>query len=77
MTAREFCYWLQGCFELNPPASEFNNRQTELIQKHLTLVFAHEIDPSAGPPPVQQKLNDIHSPPWSKPSAPGEPTVRC
>lgn len=58
MTARDFAYWLQGCFELNDITS-FNEQQTDLIRKHLHMVFIHEIDPSF-PAEQQQALNDAH-----------------
>ena len=63
MTSRDFCYWLQGFFELRDaePVSEgLSAQQTELLRKHLALVFKHEIDPSAGPPALQEKLQEIH-----------------
>lgn len=50
MTSRDFCYWLQGFFEIRG----FDNKkpltsvQVEMIQKHLNLVFYHEIDNSFG-----------------------------
>ena len=78
MTSRDFCYWLQGFFELvNQPGvqtpSTFNCDQTECIRKHLALVFKHEIDPSAGPPAHQAALNAIHDGP--EPSQSGRPTI--
>lgn len=63
MTSREFCYWLQGYFEISaahPNAPErliVNADQIVTIKRHLDMVFAHEIDPSY---PRQEKLNDIH-----------------
>jgi len=60
MTAREFCYWLQGYFELGPDAATMSAEQRELIRRHLALVFQHDIDPSAGGPEAQAKLNAIH-----------------
>lgn len=61
MTSREFCYWLQGYFELRGEnAGSIGSHQAEVIKKHLALVFKHEIDPSMGPPAVQAVLNDIH-----------------
>lgn len=64
MTSREFCYWLQGYFEIDgnqprPPeyASSLNSSQVEMIKKHLAMVFIHEIDPSY---PNKDKLNEIH-----------------
>ncbi len=66
MTSREFCYWLQGYFEIcaaNPaPTSGLTATQAKSVKRHLNMVFAHEIDPSAGPPEVQEKLNKIHGP---------------
>lgn len=73
MTSRDFCFWLQGVFELGPPKA-FDEVRTECIRKHLALVFKHEIDPSAGPPKHQAELNEIHT--GSSPSFPG-PTFRC
>jgi|SRR5579859_1189278 len=62
MTARDFCYWLQGFFELSPAVGELSQQQTEQIRNHLHMVFAHEIDPSMGDKDHQKKLTDIHSP---------------
>ena len=37
-------------------------KQTEIVKKHLSLVFIHEIDPSMSDDPKhQQALNDAHS----------------
>lgn len=66
MTSRDFCYWLQGYFEINATAAshpELSVEQVDCIRKHLALVFIHEIDPSAGPPEHQAKLNAVHAPP--------------
>jgi hypothetical protein len=62
MKATEFCYWLQGYFELHGDigAEGLSKRQVDLIQSHLALVFKHDIDPQAGPPQHQQVLNNIH-----------------
>jgi hypothetical protein len=59
MTSRDFCYWLQGSFELNEPQT-LNKKQTELIKKHLNMVFIHEIDPSHGDEEHQGKLTAAH-----------------
>ena len=61
MTSRDFVYWLQGLFELAEPKT-LNTKQTELIRKHLAMVFIHEIDPSMGDEVHQGKLNSIHNP---------------
>lgn len=61
MKASEFCYWLQGYFELQPESTKtLTTEQVEIIQRHLALVFAHDIDPQAGGPAHQQQLNNIH-----------------
>lgn len=64
MKATDFCYWLQGYFEIYGASSKtgmsLSNEQVELIQRHLALVFKHDIDPQAGPPQHQQVLNNIH-----------------
>jgi hypothetical protein len=59
MKSVEFCYWLQGLFELGDP-KRLDEKQTDLIKRHLALVFVHEIDQSY-PKDQQQKLNAIHA----------------
>ena len=62
MTSRDFCYWLQGYLEisgatgLTSPA--LGPSQVECIQKHLAMVFKHEIDPSFAD---GDELDKIHS----------------
>ncbi len=58
MQSRDFCYWLQGFFELTPDG-ELTSQQTAIIKKHLAMVFKHEIDPSF-PAEQQAELNQIH-----------------
>ncbi|GAB2865921.1 hypothetical protein [Hymenobacter ruber] len=63
MTSRDFAYWLQGFFEISGESLEtIQKPQLEQIQKHLAMVFVHEIDPSHGGPEEQAKLNAIHNP---------------
>lgn len=63
MTSREFCYWLQGFFEINfdcePGAAPegLTPEQTGCIRRHLSMVFKHEIDPSY---PNQSELGALH-----------------
>jgi hypothetical protein len=59
MTSRDFCFWLQGLFELTDPP-HLDARQTALIRQHLALVFRHEIDPAMGDEKHQAELNKIH-----------------
>lgn len=71
MTAVQFCYWLQGYFEVRAasgePGGSISTKQSEVIQRHLNMVFSHDIDPQAGGPEVQHKLNDIHGSKGSTP----------
>ncbi len=64
MKSTEFCYWLRGYFELRrgdvQSGMSLTYEQVELIEKHLALVFKHEIDPSYGPLSHQNQLNRIH-----------------
>lgn len=63
MTAINFCYWLQGYFELKQTIDHRDGATPETmasIEKHLSLVFKHEIDPSF-PAEQQEKLNAIHN----------------
>lgn len=86
MTSRDFCFWLQGFFELQentvmqPGTIASSNayltldpKQLECIKRHLALVFKHEIDPSMGGPKLQSALDAIHKPPGLG----GLPTMRC
>jgi hypothetical protein len=67
MTSRDFCYWLQGFFEVADPCKGYSSEnsvlrvnQVETIRAHLALVFKHEIDPSF-PAEQQAELNAIHA----------------
>lgn len=85
MTSRDFCYWLQGFFEIdNDPGLTLGVSQVQSIKKHLALVFAHEIDPSQGDEAHQAILNEIHNPPQNShmpmpfvQQVPGKPLMRC
>jgi hypothetical protein len=85
MTSRDFCYWLQGYIEIEKERAGaigmLGEGQVQCIAKHLALVFVHEIDPSAGPPEHQAKLNEIHekkaSAPWNTPGDGSGVLVRC
>ena len=45
MQARQFCYWLQGSFELNE-TTEFDESSTQTLKDHLSLVFQHDPKPN-------------------------------
>jgi hypothetical protein len=78
MESTQFCYWLQGFFEIANP-SEITAEQTEIIKNHLNLVFFHDIDPKASSDPkIQEKMNEIHSgkiEPYH--SSPSTTVLRC
>ena len=61
MTSRDFCYWLQGFFELANPEAELSIEQKHIIKNHLAMVFRHEIDPSFGGKEKQEQLRKDHS----------------
>lgn len=91
MTSRDFCYWLQGFFELQDIAeplvgaivssnhAPLGPRQVDCIRRHLALVFKHEIDPGAGNQKKQEELNEIHNggATFLRPQDPGGLVVRC
>lgn len=60
MKARDFCFWLQGYFELTGATNGLDNNQLCTIRRHLELVFTHDIDPSMGDSAHQYELNTIH-----------------
>jgi hypothetical protein len=64
MKASEFCFWLQGYFEMRmagPPSEQIvTNDQAKMIQRHLALVFKHDIDPKQGKAEHQAELQAIH-----------------
>lgn len=67
MTSRDFCFWLQGFFEISNN-NQITEQQTHVIREHLALVFKHEIDPSMGNVKHQEELNNMHQ---------KVPLVRC
>lgn len=58
MTSRDFCYWLQGTFEImGDDMRFFDEKQVAIIKAHLNMVFEHEIDPSF---PDKKILSELH-----------------
>lgn len=70
MTSRDFCYWLQGYFEVSQ-CETLDTTKVQMIKRHLALVFKHEIDPSIGGNAVE--LQSIHD----GSSFPSAPVYRC
>lgn len=67
MTSRDFCCWLQGYFEIHGE-NNLTNAQVEMIQRHLALVFIHEIDPSNGGDAANLQAVHDGKPPVTQPS---------
>tara|TARA_R110002020_G_scaffold441478_2_gene652256 strand:+ start:1706 stop:1930 length:225 start_codon:yes stop_codon:yes gene_type:complete len=44
MNSIDFCYWLQGFFELSGTET-LTDDQLEIIKNHLNLAFVHQINP--------------------------------
>lgn len=62
MKATEFCYWLQGYFELTANTGQgMSEAQVKVIRQHLDMVFIHDIDPSY-PKEQQSALSHAHKP---------------
>jgi hypothetical protein len=65
MKASEFCYWLQGYFEISGSSPQepgaLNSQQSATIQRHLALVFKHDLDPQQGTPEHQASYRSRRS----------------
>lgn len=59
MNSIDFCFWLQGAFEIND-AREFDKIQTAIIKNHLQLVFKHEIDDLRAEGGTKEELQAVH-----------------
>jgi hypothetical protein len=79
MQSRDFCYWLQGFFEVQsstfneankPEVTGLTASQVSMIRNHLNMVFVHEIDPAMGGKAHQAKLNETHGGVGGQPGGP-------
>ena len=63
MNTVDFCFWLQGHFELSNDVG-MSEAQVRIIRDHLNLVFVHEVDPlrESQTTTVPSILNSTHSP---------------
>lgn len=74
MKSQDFCYWLQGFFEISE-ANQLNEKQIETIKNHLNLVFYHEIDPSyTKDEKKQETMTEIHN---GNNKISGDVKIRC
>lgn len=62
MNSVDFCFWLQGYFEVANP-QEINTKELDIIKNHLNLVFVHEIDPmrEEETSTPANELNQVHN----------------
>lgn len=63
MNTIDFCYWLQGYFEISN-SDELSPEQVKIIKNHLNLTFRHEIDPlrELQTPIDKPTLDSLHTP---------------
>ena len=63
MNTIDFCFWLQGYFELSNDAG-MSEAQIKTVREHLNLVFLHEIDQlrESQTTTIPSVLNSTHSP---------------
>lgn len=73
MKATEFCYWLQGYFEISKHENVLSIDQVNMIKNHLNMVFIHDIDPSY-PDSEQKQLYNAHA---GNKYIPTTPVLRC
>ncbi len=64
MKPEQFCYWLQGFFELNGNTNTLSPSQIRAIENHLGLVFLHTLDPEndASTTTSAETMNLFHNP---------------
>lgn len=62
MNSVDFCYWLQGYFEVSD-VEQLGLRETKIVKDHLNLVFLHEIDPMREEESnaTKEELNHVHN----------------
>lgn len=71
MTPEQFCFWLQGLFELSDP-KQLTKAQVKMVKEHLDLVFEHAAGEPAPPLTEEEqalglaKRSDLY---------PGDPSV--
>lgn len=81
MSPENFCYWLQGFFEVTGEVKELSPEQIKMIKEHLGYVFNKPANPSITYIPQVQPLPFVTTPPLDGTPWPGvgvEPlTVKC
>ena len=59
MNRVNFCYWLQGYFEIANPKG-ISKEELKMIKSHLQLTFKNDIDLEYGDKSHQKKLSELH-----------------
>lgn len=70
MNSIDFCFWLQGYFEISG-SNELTPAQVGFIKNHLSLVFKHEIDP------LREKESEIAPSLLNELHNGNDPLIRC
>lgn len=75
MQSRDFCFWLNGFFELGGGADGFTTQQVALVKQHLALVFEHDasVNRGVGTHPAPQHPVPNPLPRFPYPGTSGEP----
>ena len=62
MNSIDFCFWLQGFFEMSG-SNSMTDDQVEILKNHLNLTFKHEIDPlrESQTTASEDELNSAHT----------------
>ena len=77
MNAIDFCFWLQGFFEISNAGDHLSVEQVQKVKDHLNLVFKHEIDPlrESQTPTSPDALDEAHNGPGN--GTGNDPVMRC
>lgn len=81
MNTIDFCFWLQGYFEISG-THDLSPEQVEVIKNHLSLVFKHEIDPlrekeTTTPKKELDKAHSTHPLAHAFSGPKNDPLIRC
>ena len=71
MQARDFCFWLQGFFELTGVTGGLEAAQAQMIRDHLNLVFQHDISKPSQPTKLVKEIDT--KPQWITTRIAGQP----
>lgn len=61
MSSLEFCYWLQGYFEIRREEVGLSDKQIEIIKDHLQLIF-NKVTPNRNVPNYYPSIGSVITP---------------